>query len=67
MMSALQDWDSQCHGYYALLCTVVYKLILLQSVWGSFWRDGRWGYKCCHSLVKESYCTGEAGIVAEQV
>ncbi|XP_025095719.1 pre-mRNA-splicing factor SLU7-like isoform X1 [Pomacea canaliculata] len=37
-----------------------------QSVWGSFWRDGRWGYKCCHSLVKESYCTGEAGIVAEQ-
>ncbi|XP_025094468.1 LOW QUALITY PROTEIN: pre-mRNA-splicing factor SLU7-like [Pomacea canaliculata] len=37
-----------------------------QSVWGSFWRDGRWGYKCCYSLVEESYCTGKAGIVAEQ-
>ncbi|XP_077992994.1 pre-mRNA-splicing factor SLU7-like [Glandiceps talaboti] len=31
------------------------------SVWGSFWRDGRWGYDCCHSYVKHSYCTGEAG------
>ncbi|PVD30440.1 hypothetical protein C0Q70_09706 [Pomacea canaliculata] len=39
---------------------------LKTSVWGSFWRDGRWGYKCCYSLVEESYCTGKAGIVAEQ-
>ncbi|KAM5172226.1 pre-mRNA-splicing factor SLU7 isoform 1-T2 [Mantella aurantiaca] len=30
-------------------------------IWGSYWRDGRWGYKCCHSFVKMSYCTGEAG------
>lgn len=30
-------------------------------IWGSFWKDGRWGYKCCHSFVKMSYCTGEAG------
>ncbi|XP_017329143.1 pre-mRNA-splicing factor SLU7 [Ictalurus punctatus] len=30
-------------------------------IWGSFWKDGIWGYKCCHSLVKQSYCTGEAG------
>lgn len=22
------------------------------SVWGSFWRNGQWGYKCCHSFVK---------------
>lgn len=22
------------------------------SVWGSFWKDGQWGYKCCHSFVK---------------
>lgn len=34
------------------------------SVWGSFWRDGHWGYNCCHSFVKNSYCTGEAGKVA---
>ncbi|RXG55162.1 Pre-mRNA-splicing factor SLU7 [Armadillidium vulgare] len=31
------------------------------SVWGSYWKDGRWGYKCCHSFIKNSYCTGEAG------
>lgn len=38
-----------------------------QSVWGSFWKDGHWGYKCCHQLVKEAYCTGEAGIEAAEV
>lgn len=31
------------------------------SVWGSFWCDGAWGYKCCHSYVKNSYCVGENG------
>ncbi|XP_018328374.1 pre-mRNA-splicing factor Slu7 [Agrilus planipennis] len=31
------------------------------SVWGSFWKDGKWGYKCCHSFIKNSYCLGEAG------
>ncbi|XP_069510349.1 pre-mRNA-splicing factor SLU7 [Ambystoma mexicanum] len=31
------------------------------SIWGSFWKDFHWGYKCCHSFVKFSYCTGEAG------
>ncbi|KAG5890405.1 hypothetical protein JTB14_026287 [Gonioctena quinquepunctata] len=31
------------------------------SVWGSFWKGGQWGYKCCHSFVKNSYCLGEAG------
>ncbi|CAI9614668.1 unnamed protein product [Staurois parvus] len=30
-------------------------------IWGSYWKDGKWGYKCCHSFVKMSYCTGEAG------
>jgi len=24
------------------------------SVWGSFWANGSWGYKCCHSFVKVS-------------
>ena len=31
------------------------------SVWGSYWHAGKWGYKCCHSFIKNSYCTGEAG------
>ncbi|VDL14797.1 unnamed protein product [Hymenolepis diminuta] len=32
-----------------------------KSVWGSYWYAGQWGYRCCHSLIKESYCTGEKG------
>ena len=35
------------------------------SVWGSYWKNGHWGYKCCHSLEKVSYCLGEAGIKLE--
>ncbi|KAL2172576.1 hypothetical protein VTG60DRAFT_4695 [Thermothelomyces hinnuleus] len=31
------------------------------SVWGSWWSDFKWGYACCHSFVKNSYCTGELG------
>ncbi|KAI0172738.1 Pre-mRNA splicing Prp18-interacting factor-domain-containing protein [Hypoxylon sp. FL1284] len=31
------------------------------SVWGSWWSNFRWGYACCHSFVKNSYCTGEEG------
>ncbi|CAH0399674.1 unnamed protein product [Chilo suppressalis] len=31
------------------------------SVWGSYWHEGQWGYKCCHSFIKMSYCVGEAG------
>ena len=31
------------------------------SVWGSWWSSFQWGYACCHSLVKNSYCTGEEG------
>lgn len=34
------------------------------TVWGSFWHAGKWGYKCCCSTIKESYCTGQAGIDA---
>ncbi|XP_076240381.1 pre-mRNA-splicing factor Slu7 [Calliopsis andreniformis] len=36
------------------------------SVWGSYWQAGKWGYKCCHSFIKNSYCTGEAGIKASE-
>ncbi|KAI2605404.1 Pre-mRNA splicing Prp18-interacting factor-domain-containing protein [Hypoxylon fragiforme] len=31
------------------------------SVWGSWWSNFRWGYACCHSFIKNSYCTGEEG------
>ncbi|GAA5973841.1 hypothetical protein JCM11641_003186 [Rhodosporidiobolus odoratus] len=34
------------------------------SVWGS-WYDldnGKWGYQCCHSLIKGSYCAGRAAL-----
>lgn len=31
------------------------------SVWGSWWANFTWGYACCHSTVKNSYCTGSAG------
>lgn len=37
------------------------------SVWGSYWRDGKWGFQCCHSFLKNSYCTGEAGKLAAEV
>lgn len=35
-------------------------------VWGSYWFLNQWGYKCCHTFVKNSYCTGEAGKRANQ-
>lgn len=31
------------------------------SVWGSWWADFKWGYACCHSTVKNSFCVGEEG------
>ena len=31
------------------------------SVWGSWWKDFQWGYACCHSTVKNSFCTGSEG------
>ncbi|KAL8708261.1 MAG: hypothetical protein Q9220_006838 [cf. Caloplaca sp. 1 TL-2023] len=34
------------------------------SVWGSWWKNFEWGYACCHSMVKNSYCTGEEGKIA---
>ena len=34
-----------------------------ESTWGSFYdkRTGKWGYSCCHSVIKNSYCTGAEG------
>lgn len=31
------------------------------TIWGSWWANFKWGYACCHSTVKNSYCTGEEG------
>lgn len=31
------------------------------SIWGSWWSNFQWGYECCHSTIKNSYCTGEDG------
>nr|XP_042898753.1 pre-mRNA-splicing factor SLU7 isoform X3 [Parasteatoda tepidariorum] len=36
------------------------------AVFGSYWQDMQWGYKCCHSFIKNSYCTGLAGKEAFQ-
>lgn len=34
------------------------------SVWGSWWHNFKWGYACCHSTIKNSYCTGDEGRLA---
>ncbi|KAF3780917.1 Pre-mRNA-splicing factor SLU7-A [Nymphaea thermarum] len=36
------------------------------SVWGSWWKDHQWGYKCCRQTIRNSYCTGSAGIEAAE-
>lgn len=34
------------------------------AIWGSYYKDDRWGYACCHQMTRNSYCTGEAGKTA---
>jgi pre-mRNA-processing factor SLU7 len=36
------------------------------SVWGSYYNRARavWGYSCCHSCMRNSYCTGAKGRIA---
>ena len=36
-----------------------------QSVFGSYWNNGNWGFKCCYSMIKNSYCVGESGKTLE--
>ncbi|KAJ9566916.1 hypothetical protein OSB04_002882 [Centaurea solstitialis] len=36
------------------------------TVWGSWWKDHQWGYRCCKQFVRNSYCTGAAGIEAAE-
>lgn len=35
------------------------------SVFGSWYKNGQWGFKCCHSTYKNSYCVGEKGYELE--
>jgi len=35
------------------------------SVWGSYYENGKWGFKCCKQMVKQSFCTGVEGIKAK--
>ena len=37
------------------------------SVWGSYWDAGHWGYRCCHSFIKNSYCTDKSGKQAHEI
>lgn len=36
------------------------------AVWGSYYNRARavWGYQCCHSCMRNSYCTGSKGRLA---
>eukprot|EP01116_Phalansterium_solitarium_P012981 TRINITY_DN2977_c0_g3_i1.p1 TRINITY_DN2977_c0_g3~~TRINITY_DN2977_c0_g3_i1.p1 ORF type:complete len:541 (+),score=181.76 TRINITY_DN2977_c0_g3_i1:146-1768(+) len=36
------------------------------KIWGSYWEDGQWGYGCCCQFIKQSYCTGKAGVDARK-
>eukprot|EP00475_Leptophrys_vorax_P024276 TRINITY_DN3348_c0_g1_i1.p1 TRINITY_DN3348_c0_g1~~TRINITY_DN3348_c0_g1_i1.p1 ORF type:complete len:461 (+),score=127.86 TRINITY_DN3348_c0_g1_i1:1414-2796(+) len=36
-----------------------------RSIWGSYYKEGKWGYSCCHQMIRGSYCTGEVGIKNE--
>lgn len=31
------------------------------SIWGSFYKNGVWGYACCHQVQRYAFCTGESG------
>ncbi|KAI3854152.1 hypothetical protein MKW92_046558, partial [Papaver armeniacum] len=34
------------------------------TVWGSWWKDHQWGYKCCQQFTRSTYCTRTAGVEA---
>ncbi|KAH9255019.1 hypothetical protein BASA81_006964 [Batrachochytrium salamandrivorans] len=34
------------------------------TVWGSWWKNGKWGYGCCHATLRAAYCGGKASIEA---
>lgn len=53
--------NANCHFSFSIY-SETFSLVFFQCIWGSYWKDGFWGYKCCYSMVKQSYCTGDAGI-----
>lgn len=36
------------------------------TVWGSYWSNGQWGFACCKSTIKQSYCVGNSGVKNEE-
>lgn len=32
-----------------------------KSIWGSYYKNGEWGYVCCYQTQRNAYCTGEDG------
>lgn len=38
------------------------------KIWESYFDklEMKWGYGCCHSIVRNSYCTGEAGKAVQE-
>lgn len=36
------------------------------SVWGSYYKDGKWGFKCCLILERNAYCKGICTIEEEK-
>ncbi|KAM5271256.1 pre-mRNA-splicing factor SLU7-like [Ctenodactylus gundi] len=51
-----QEWMAACCKYEEDVKTNNHT-----RIWGSYCKEGRWGYKCCRSFFRYSYCTGEAG------
>ncbi|CAO2579413.1 Pre-mRNA-splicing factor SLU7 [Lemmus lemmus] len=51
-----QEWAVACSKYEEDV-----KIHNHTHIWGSYWKDGWWEYKCCHLFFKYSYCTGEGG------
>ena len=35
------------------------------SVWGSWYEDGFWGFKCCREVLRSAYCGGRGAIEAK--
>eukprot|EP00178_Gracilaria_changii_P006826 TRINITY_DN221_c0_g1_i1.p2 TRINITY_DN221_c0_g1~~TRINITY_DN221_c0_g1_i1.p2 ORF type:complete len:540 (-),score=114.46 TRINITY_DN221_c0_g1_i1:11501-13120(-) len=34
------------------------------TIWGSFYKNGKWGYACCRQTQRYAFCTGAAGRIA---
>lgn len=37
------------------------------SVWGSYYQDGKWGYRCCLTFNKNDYCKGSVKVEEKKV